>query len=88
MIKKICNMCGKEFDMWDEQESFGIYNYNVGYGSKYDGDIIRLDLCCECADKIIDACKISPVEERTISQVGGVYNGRHLTRTDEDIPPF
>lgn len=53
MTKTICNMCGKEFDMWDAQESFGFY-YHIGYGSKYDGEIIRCDLCCDCFDKMLD----------------------------------
>ena len=35
MIKKVCNMCGKDFSKLDEQESFGI-NYYVGYGSVFD----------------------------------------------------
>lgn len=59
--KKTCNMCGKEFDMWDEQEDFSIYR-EIGYGSKYDMESLELDLCCECMDKIIDSCKISPVK--------------------------
>lgn len=40
--KTSCNLCGKEFDEWDEQESFGIHT-RVGYGSKFDGDDIELD---------------------------------------------
>lgn len=67
MVKKVCNMCGKDFDMWDTQESFG-FDYHVGYGSGFDGSNIQLDLCCDCFDKlmneyIIPNCKISPVEE-------------------------
>ena len=63
----ICNMCGKTFDKWDEQESFGIHE-NVGYGSKHDGDIINLDMCCDCFDKLIDnyilpQCYQSPIED-------------------------
>lgn len=67
MVKKVCNMCGKDFDMWDAQESFG-FDYHVGYGRWFDGSNIQLDLCCDCFDKlmneyIIPNCKISPVEE-------------------------
>lgn len=58
--KIICNKCGKEFDMWDEQEDFSIHR-QAGYGSKYDGQNIELDLCCECMDKLIEECKISPL---------------------------
>lgn len=66
MMKCVCNMCGKEFDEWDKQEEFG-FDYQVGYGSGYDGSRIRLDLCCSCFDSLMDyivpKCKISPVEE-------------------------
>lgn len=64
--KTLCNMCGKEFDQWDESESRGIHD-QFGYGSKHDGDNIDLDLCCDCFDKVIDwvlpQCKINPIEE-------------------------
>jgi hypothetical protein len=61
-------MCGNEFNEWDTQEDFG-FHYSVGYGSKFDGDIIDLDLCCGCFDKIMDwiipQCKTNPVTERS-----------------------
>ena len=56
---KCCNYCGKELDIFDEQEDFVIHK-NIGYGSTHDGDIIRLQFCCDCLDKIIDACAIDP----------------------------
>jgi hypothetical protein len=60
----ICNVCGKTFDMSDEQEGFG-FNYDVGYGSVHDGEKIRLDMCCECFDKVLEyvlpLCKHSPI---------------------------
>ena len=56
----ICNMCGKGFDIWDTQEDFSIYR-SLGYGTKYDGDELQLDLCCDCMEKIIDECKVHPV---------------------------
>ena len=60
MKKLVCNMCGKEFDMWDEQEDFSIHR-TCGYGTKFDGDSIQLDLCCDCMEKLVDSCLISPV---------------------------
>ncbi len=63
MQKTICNMCGHEFDFWDEEEGFA-YNGLLGYGSKYDGSALQLNLCCECMDKIIESCKISPLDEQ------------------------
>lgn len=63
MSKTICTMCGKEFDMWDEQEGFG-FNYHVGYGSKFDCSHVMVDLCCDCFDELMDTyilpkCKVS-----------------------------
>lgn len=57
-----CNMCGKKFDFWDEQENFSLTR-RIGYGSKFDTCHLQLDLCCECMDKIIEQCVISPIEE-------------------------
>lgn len=62
--KTLCNLCGKEFDIWDEQEEFGIHT-RPGYGSQYDGDDVDLDLCCRCFDrlmnKLIPMCKLDPL---------------------------
>lgn len=59
---KVCNRCGKELDFWDIQEDFTIHRH-VGYGSGYDGEVINLRLCCECFDRLVNECKVSPVEE-------------------------
>lgn len=69
MTKRVCNMCGKDFDLWDEQEDFSIHT-QVGYGSKFDEEIIDLDLCCDCFDRmmleyIIPKCKHIPVTNTT-----------------------
>ena len=53
-------MCGKELDLWDEEQDCSIYKY-CGYGSENDGDKLELDLCIGCMDKLIRTCKISPV---------------------------
>ena len=56
---KICSMCGKKFDMWDEQEDFCFVRH-IGYGSKYDMMGLYLNLCCDCFDKsasILWACR-------------------------------
>lgn len=60
----VCNKCGKKFDIWDTQENFSIYT-RLGYGTKYDGDNLELDLCCECMEKLIAECAISPIKENT-----------------------
>lgn len=56
----LCNMCGKELDIWDIQENFSIRG-RFGYGTKYDGSDYDLDLCCGCMEKLIDECVISPI---------------------------
>lgn len=66
--KKICNLCGKEFDIWDEQEDFG-FSYDVGYGSDYDGEHLEAHFCCACFDKIYTgllAAAAVPMEERAL----------------------
>lgn len=60
----ICNKCGKKFNFWDTQENFSI-NTQMGYGTEHDGDILELDLCCSCMEKLINECAISPVKENT-----------------------
>ena len=64
--KTLCNVCGKEFDMWDEQEELGLHT-RFGYGTTFDGDRIDLDICCDCFDKLMDKfipmCKINPITE-------------------------
>jgi len=67
VIKQVCNFCGKDFDMWDKQEAFGLHHH-VGYGSEFDGSYIDVDMCCSCFDKLMNTyvipnCKISPVGE-------------------------
>lgn len=59
-MDQICNKCGKKLDEWDMQGNFRFYG-QLGYGTKYDGCTLELDLCCECMDALIDNCLISPV---------------------------
>lgn len=60
----VCNKCGKEFDMWDEYEGLSVGRL-LGYGTKYDGEYLRLNLCCKCLESLIDSCKISPLKNNT-----------------------
>ena len=60
----VCNKCGKVFDMWDTQEDYTI-STQIGYGSSYDGDHLNLHICCECMDKLISECIVSPIIEDT-----------------------
>ena len=71
MKMRYCNKCGKKFDMWDEQEDFSIRSI-IGYGSKYDGEEVELDLCCECMDALIASCKINPIKNDTYTNYSKV----------------
>lgn len=55
-----CNHCGKVFDLWDTQEGFSIKK-RLGYGTKFDGDELNMNLCCDCMEQLIDDCLISPI---------------------------
>lgn len=55
-----CNMCGKAMDEYDLNNGSTIYQ-RLCYGSKYDGENIAIDLCCNCIDALIDSCSISPI---------------------------
>lgn len=62
-----CNMCGVSFSDLDEQLDFG-FDMILPYGSKHDMAHVRLDLCCECTDRLFDEyivpkCKINPLVE-------------------------
>ena len=57
---RYCNICGSKMDFWDVQEDYTIHT-TAGYGSKYDEEEIELHICCDCMDKIIDQCKITPI---------------------------
>lgn len=57
---RYCNICGSKMDFWDIQEDFTIHT-TAGYGSKYDEEEIELHICCDCMDRIIEQCKITPI---------------------------
>lgn len=61
---KRCSMCGTIFNIWDEQADF-CFESRIGYGSVYDGEVLRMDLCCACFDKvmgvIIPMCRENPI---------------------------
>lgn len=60
--RRVCNLCGKEFDLWDDSLDIHIRR-DIGYGSEHDGERLDMRVCCECLDKLISACKVSPVKE-------------------------
>ena len=60
---KVCNMCGKVLDTWDQQEDFSIEKDKLGYGTSYDGEGLSLHLCCDCMEEIINSCQVNPIIE-------------------------
>lgn len=59
-----CNKCGKDIPIGGY---FGIMNYKMPYGSKYDYDTLNLILCVECLDELVDGCTINPITEYFMS---------------------
>lgn len=56
-----CNICGRELDIIDEHEDYSIIKHPLGYGTKYDGDDLDLHICCDCLEKLIQNCNITPL---------------------------
>ncbi len=88
---KFCNCCGKEFDIFDEQQDFTIHK-RIQYGSSYDGCVINLQLCCDCFDKIVKRCVIAPIVEESEFMAGATEEDNYdwdkdliLTKTKEHI---
>ena len=61
--KTVCNKCGKKLDFWDKQENFSLRGI-FGYGTVFDGEKYKLNLCCDCMEKLVKKCAISPIIER------------------------
>lgn len=62
-----CNVCGKTVEqVFENQMPISIHD-RVGYGSKHDGSMLDLDICCDCFDKLIEdfieKCVINPLHE-------------------------
>ena len=79
---KKCSLCGKKFDMWDEEENF-CFRHRFGYGSNYDSCQLDLKLCCKCFDRLMDElvpqCKINPLPdpyEKLAAAYAGDLQGR------------
>lgn len=57
-----CNMCGREMDEADLKNGL-CAERRAGTGFVYADKAMRLDLCCDCLDNLIDSCRISPITE-------------------------
>ena len=51
-----CPMCGKE------KYCVSTATFRCGYGSIYDGDVVHVELCGECVDKIIANIPVEYIE--------------------------
>lgn len=58
----VCNICGEPLDNFDFMQRFKIHT-DIGYGSKFDGETLHINICCKCMDNLIEGCKVSPIEE-------------------------
>lgn len=48
-----CTKCGNYFMLFDAQENFRIDTGIIGYGSQYDECSIKIDLCTDCFDELM-----------------------------------
>ena len=55
-----CNMCGRTFTPIDKYGGI-LIDEILGYGTKYDGEYLRINMCCECLESMIEKCVISPI---------------------------
>lgn len=61
MARRItCNCCGKEIGGADLCGAISIAQM-LGYGSKYDGAYVEIDICPDCFDRFIDGMAVSPI---------------------------
>ena len=51
--KTKCTMCGKPFTFIDMKQNIS-FDKHIGYGSKHDLEHIKMNLCCDCLDKVLD----------------------------------
>lgn len=62
-----CNCCGKAINNQRHPYGLGVHK-KIGYGSKFDGQEIEIDLCCNCLDKLLNLMikkfKYNPLLER------------------------
>lgn len=73
----ICNRCGKKMNEYDIQERLSVCQ-EMGYGSKFDGEYVEFDLCCDCFDAIIEECKISPIIHMRPKASTEIYKGEAI----------
>ena len=53
--KLVCNKCGKEVP---DGCCYLRFEGKIGFGSKYDGENISVDLCPTCLDELLDSLSV------------------------------
>ena len=51
--RKRCAMCGRKFELHDKFANFN-FEKQIGYGSVHDGKTLKINLCCECFDRLAE----------------------------------
>lgn len=57
-----CNLCGQPLDQWDVQNDFVLHR-KIGFGSDYDTEELKLQLCNSCLDSLVARCEVTPLVE-------------------------
>ena len=57
-----CNCCGNQLDVFDRSEHY-VFERRLGYGTKYDGELVRIRFCCDCLERLIERCAVPPFAE-------------------------
>lgn len=61
IVKVICNKCGDKSTEEDyDFERFQEFSISFGYGSRYDSEHWRFDLCDECLTELVRSFKVVP----------------------------
>lgn len=55
--KQKCTMCGKNFELHDISADLR-FEKQIGYGSVHDGERLKLNLCCECFDRLANVLNV------------------------------
>ena len=51
--RKRCTMCGRKFELHDKFANFN-FEKQIGYCSVHDGKTLKINLCCECFDRLAE----------------------------------
>lgn len=58
-----CNVCGESISNMLDVNASTVIERVLAFGSKYDGEHVKIHICCKCLDNLIDNCVTSPIIE-------------------------